>query len=451
MSPLAYGEAQPRPVDDRMPIVLVVLDGLGDRPIAELGDRTPAEAAWTPNLDRLAAAGATGWHLPFGWGRAPSSELAHWSMFGFGDVVFPGRAVLEALGAGLDVPSGVAVSYAALRPASVRSDRVWITGRAKRVLDDEDAAALYHEVGPVLETHGLAALPVGRQGESVLVAPEDASGAVTDTDPFFEDIHPWLYPVETLPEGAPFARRLARALPDVRAVLLGSEVNAARRARGIPALDVLTTKWSGTRRQVPGFADRAGVIGAAVTSTPLYRGLATLLGMPFTHLRAEADPAVDLRQRIAAAEQLIADGARFVHVHSKATDEAGHTKDPYAKHDTLEAVDRGLGGLLGLADRAVVAVTGDHATPSTHGLLHAGEPTPLIVAGPTVRADEVTSAGERATRYGWHGRISADDLLPLLLSYANRPAFLGHRTTPVGAHALPDAPKCMPAGPEPHR
>ena len=27
--------------------------------------------------------GASGWHLPFGWGRAPSSEVAHWAMFGY--------------------------------------------------------------------------------------------------------------------------------------------------------------------------------------------------------------------------------------------------------------------------------------------------------------------------------------------------------------------------------
>ena len=55
----------------RMPAVLVILDGLGDRPIPELGGRTPSEAAETPVLDRLARRGASGWHVPFGWGRAP--------------------------------------------------------------------------------------------------------------------------------------------------------------------------------------------------------------------------------------------------------------------------------------------------------------------------------------------------------------------------------------------
>jgi 2,3-bisphosphoglycerate-independent phosphoglycerate mutase len=87
--------------DDRLPILLVVLDGLGDRACSELSDRTPCEAAATPNLDALTTQGACGVHVPFGPGRATSSEYAHWALFGFSGVPFPGRAAIEALGVGL--------------------------------------------------------------------------------------------------------------------------------------------------------------------------------------------------------------------------------------------------------------------------------------------------------------------------------------------------------------
>ena len=40
--------------------VVLILDGLGDRPIPALGGRTPLEAARTPRLDRLAATGRCG-------------------------------------------------------------------------------------------------------------------------------------------------------------------------------------------------------------------------------------------------------------------------------------------------------------------------------------------------------------------------------------------------------
>jgi 2,3-bisphosphoglycerate-independent phosphoglycerate mutase len=443
MRPPGYGETQPRLDDDRLPVVLVVLDGLGDRPVPELGGRTPAEAAATPVLDALAARGASGWHLPFGWGRAPASEVAHWALFGFGEVPFPGRAVLEAAGAGIDVPYGVAVTHAALRTSTVAGGRVWITGRTGPD-DGADAAQLLAALAPVLTEHGATLQPVGPRGESLLTLTGHACGAVTDSDPFFEDRHPWLRVRPVTAEAADAAAALTMLLREVRAALVGHPVNAARAARDRPPLDVLTTKWSGTRTPIPDFATRTGVAGAAVTGTRLYRGLAGVLDMVQRHVAPVGDVAADLAARLRAAEELVAGGARFVHVHTKATDEAGHTKLPRAKLEVIEAADTGLAGLAALADRAVVAGPGDHATPSTGGVLHSGDPTPLVVAGPGVRPDAVTAFGEGPAHGGWYGAVRADELLPLLFGHANRPMFLGHRATPAPTVALPDDPEAMP-------
>ena len=198
------------------------------------------------------------------------------------------------------------------------------------------------------------------------------------------------------------------------------------------------------RAALPDFVERTGVAGAAVTSTRLYRGIARLLGMESRDLAPVADVGEDLRARLAGADELIAAGARFVHVHTKATDDAGHTKEPRAKLEVLETADPGLAGLLDLADRAIVAVTGDHATPSVGGVLHTGDPTPLVVAGPTVRPDPVTAFGEAPAASGWYGVVRAAELLPLLFGHANRPVFLGHRATPRPTLALPDVPEPMP-------
>jgi 2,3-bisphosphoglycerate-independent phosphoglycerate mutase len=443
MRPPGHGETQPRLDDDRLPVVLVVLDGLGDRPVPELDDRTPAEAAATPQLDALARRGASGWHLPFGWGRAPASELAHWAMFGFDDVAFPGRAVLEARGAGLDVPPGVAVTHTALRTSVADADgTVWITGRAGGG-DADDAAALLDALAPLAARHGAVLRPLGGRGEALLELPAYDDGAVTDSDPFFAERHPWLRVRPTRPSAAPTAETLVGLLLEARAALVAHPLNRARGARGLPALDVLTTKWSGALGAPVSFVEQTGVAGAAVTSTGLYRGLARVLGMASRHLAPVPDVGVDLRARLAVADELIADGARFVHVHTKATDDAGHTKQPRAKLEVLEAADAGLAGLHDLAGRAIVAVTGDHATPSTGGVLHTGDPTPLVVAGPTVRPDAVRTFGEAPAHAGWYGVITARELLPLLFGHANRPVFLGHRATPTRTLALPDHPEPM--------
>src|SRR5213595_4089366 len=98
------------------PIVLFLLDGLADRAHEELGGRSGVEAARTPNLDRLCASGSSGVLYAVGPGRAPSSEVAHWSMLGYRPEEFPGRAVFEALGAGQPVAPGDVFAFAALRP-----------------------------------------------------------------------------------------------------------------------------------------------------------------------------------------------------------------------------------------------------------------------------------------------------------------------------------------------
>lgn len=443
MKPAGYGETQPRLSDDRLPIVLITLDGLGDRPIPELGGRTPVEAAHTPHLDALTRRGASGWHLPFGWGRAPASELAHWAMFGYATVPFPGRAVLEALGAGLDLARDCAVTHAALRTSRREGDRVWITGRA-RPEDDADIAALLTDLGPVLTAHGMSLQRHGTTGEALLTAPAHRSAEVTDSDPLFENFHPWMQPIPTSPAAAAFADALTEALQAAHRYLRASDINTAREHRGLPALDVLTTKWSGCYGNIPSFVEQVGVAGAAVTSTRLYRGIAAAMDMASVHLPPIDDPARDIAARLDSTDDLIASGARFVHVHTKATDEAGHTKQPHAKRDVLEALDRGLAGLTPLAERAIVAVTGDHATPSTHGVMHTADPTPLLVAGPTIRPDTVTEWGELPAQHGWWGQVRADELLPLLLGQANRPVFLGHRITIRPVIALADEPRPMP-------
>jgi 2,3-bisphosphoglycerate-independent phosphoglycerate mutase len=71
-------------------------------------------------------------------------------------------------------------------------------------------------------------------------------------------------------------------------------------------------------------------------------------------------------------------------------------------------------------------------------VIHSGDPVPLIVAGPGVRADAVTSFGELEAAAGILGQLRGSDLMPVLLNAADRPLFLGSRPTPVdGADGYP--------------
>nr|MDO8109499.1 phosphoglycerate mutase [Candidatus Sigynarchaeota archaeon] len=87
--------------------ILIVLDGLGDLPIPELGNKTPLQAATKPNLDAIASKGACGIMDITGSGEAVESDVAHLILFGYDPVAeYPGRGLLEALGVGMELSNG---------------------------------------------------------------------------------------------------------------------------------------------------------------------------------------------------------------------------------------------------------------------------------------------------------------------------------------------------------
>src|SRR4030043_633881 len=88
-------------------ILYIVLDGLGDLPVKELGDKTPLEAALTPNLDRLAQKGKTGIVYPVKKGIAPESDIAVISLLGYdAHKYYTGRGPLESFAEGLKINAG---------------------------------------------------------------------------------------------------------------------------------------------------------------------------------------------------------------------------------------------------------------------------------------------------------------------------------------------------------
>ena len=406
------------------PIVVVLLDGLGDRAHESLGGRTANEAAATPNLDALAARGSTGVLYAVGPGRAPSSEVAHWSMLGYRPDEFPGRAVLEALGARQEADPADVFAFAALRPADERDGELWLTGRPRRGEDDKEAGTLLERCDGI-EVDGLhfSLSDLGR-GEAILRISGGADERVTDSDAFFRDWYPVLRPQPVVPE----AERTARAADEwMREVL--------RRLEG-ERFNVITLKWWGRPRKAPTFAERHGVSGTFIAASRFMHGLARAVGLAPLEAAESEDATADLARRVDLIRERLDAGDTFVFSHQKATDEAGHTKDPAVKQRTIEALDEALGDLP--TDRAVICLTGDHATPAYPDVIHSGDPVPLVLAGPGIRADGVVSFGELPCAAGILGHLRGPDLMPVLLNAADRPLFLGSRPTPFpGADGYP--------------
>ncbi len=110
----------------------------------------------------------------------------------------------------------------------------------------------------------------------------------------------------------------------------------------------------------------------------------------------------------------------FVCLHSKAPDEAAHTKNPMNKVNVIEQLDSHLKPLLDVdLDEWVVVITSDHSTPSSGELIHSGESVPVLVYGKNTRPDSVEFFGERSCLKGSH-RLKGKDLMPLILNVSDR-------------------------------
>ena len=407
-----------------LPIVVFLLDGLADRAHESLGGRTGLEAAATPNLDRLCASASCGVLYAVGPGRAPSSEVAHWSMLGYRPDEFPGRAVFEALGRGQEVSNDDIFAYAALRPAERRDDGWWLTGRPDPERDVKEAEQLVARCDGITVDGLTFSLAHVWRGEAVLRVSGGADERVTDSDAFFRDRHPVLRPQPLVPD----ASRTAHAAEEWSREVM-------RRLEG-ERFSVITLKWWGRPRDVPTFEQRHGLRGTFVAGSAFLRGLGTAVGLEAREEQETEEPAEDLRGRVAIARERLDAGDTFVFCHVKSADAAGHTKDPRQKQAMIETLDGALDELP--TERAIVCLTGDHATPASPDVIHSGDPVPFVVAGPGVRADRVREFGESTCADGIFGHLRGPDMMPVLLNAADRPLFLGSRPTPFeGADGYP--------------
>ena len=416
--------------------LLILLDGLGDRAHAQLGNRTPLQAAKTPFLDRLAAIGGTGLYHASRFGQPLPSENAHFSLFGGTPEEFPGRGPLEALGANVDLgPEDVAVLSHFAHVMVDAQNRLFLK-RDKATVEPDECRDLFEAVPP-FEQDGIRIThhPVGGLfGVLRLTGP--VSPHITDTNPMVDGRPiPAVLPLREHADD-PTAQGTARALrvflTDAFHRLEASPVNRERLARGLPPVTGLVTQRAGRLTSCPPFRARYGLRGLSIASGAMYAGLARFTGMDFHRAKDTDDPGRDLAERIGLARQKLAD-YDFIHVHTKAPDQAAHTKDPVAKVRAIESLDRGLASALGpLADdpSLLLAVTADHSTPSCGPLIHSGEPVPLLLVGDGVRRDPVDSFDEISVAGGCLGCMRGRELLLTILNHLDKARMEGIHDSP---------------------
>jgi 2,3-bisphosphoglycerate-independent phosphoglycerate mutase len=397
--------------------LFLILDGLGDLPVPELGGRTPLEAAVTPRLDRLAAAGRYGLADPIAPGVVPNTHTGVGMLLGLYPRQAPRlhRGPVESAGAGRTLRPGEIAFRANLATLERRDDGFFVADRrAGRITaDSAELAASLREVD--LGDGVRATFVPTDQHRGALVFSGPGLGAdVSDTDPGDGHAPDDLHPCRALAEGSEqTAEKVNHFIAESFERLHEHPVNRRRQAAGKrPATGVITRgagAWSAFDHVLSDRGHRAAVVAGCNTVL----GLARLFGMAaVTRAGFTASVDTDVEGKFEAARAAL-DEHPLVYVHLKAPDLFSHDFQPDGKKAFIERVDRALEIFDG--HDALLALAADHSTSSASGA-HTADPVPVLIHDPRrPRAGAPVNFGETACRDGNLPRQTGHEFLLGLL------------------------------------
>jgi 2,3-bisphosphoglycerate-independent phosphoglycerate mutase len=376
-------------------IILVVIDGLGGLPV---DGRTELEVSRIPHLDQLASRSVCGLIDPIAPGVTPGSGPSHLALFGYDPIRYQiGRGVLEAVGIGLNLNKGDLAARGNF--ATMDSRETIIDRRAGRISTEQNRKLCHMLQEEVENIEGVrVVLESGKEHRFVVVFKgKNLDERLTDADPQKEG--------KRTPRPVAMSQEAKHAEGVVNTFI--ARVNRFLRDH-YPTNAVLLRGFSRVP-DIPSVKDLFKLNAGAIAAYPMYRGLAKLVGMETLKTGERPEDALE-------AIRTHYDGFDFFFFHLKEPDMRGEDGDFEGKVAALEKIDRLIPEILKL-EPDVIAVTGDHSTPSTLGS-HSWHPNPILLLSKYGRTDSVMRFTEREAALGGLGRISAVNLMPLLLANA---------------------------------
>ncbi len=411
--------------------IILIQDGVGDRPVPELGYRTPLQVARKPNMDTIADTGITGLMDPIEPGVRPGTDTGHIALFGYDPYkYYPGRGPLEAAGIGVSLePGDVALRC---NIATVREEDgklIVVDRRAGRIRGDHVkilVEALNKEIGEV-DGVKVEFYPATEHRVVMVLRGEGLSPDISDSDPGTAKEGSPVKKVEPL-SNTEEARRTARIVDEVvrrsYMVLKDHPLNKERMKKGLLPGNIVITRGAGmVPRGLVKFPDLFHATAYVVAEEATVVGAARILGIEGEIPEGStATLDTDLDSIYRAAMRAYDKGYEIIFIHIKGPDIAGHDNDPYGKIRIIERTDEMLGKILREIDRekTIIALAADHSTPCTVRD-HSGDPVPIAITGPGVRRDNVRRYDEYACMYGGLGRIRGPSLIRIILDLMNKP------------------------------
>ncbi len=368
-------------VFDNMKYVVVLCDGMADRDILELDNKTPMTVAHKPTMDKIARKSEVGMAKTVPDGFKPGSDVANLSVLGYDPrECYTGRSPLEAAGIGIELkPTDVTLrcNFVTLSDDSDYDDKTILdycagdisTKEAEVLVKylkdyfDNDEFTLYCGIS---YRHCL----VWNNGDptlGVITPPHDITGKKIK---------------EYLPHGRSTSK-LYEMMRKSYDLLNNHPINIERRKNGKRPANSVWFWGEGTAPRLQNFEVKFGLKGSIISAVDLLKGIATCTGMNCPCVEGATgyiDTNFDGKLETALKE--IDSDRDFVYIHIEAPDECGHRGELQNKIKAIELIDKKIltplvNHLEKLGDYALL-ICPDHPTPIAIKT-HSSEPVPYLI------------------------------------------------------------------------
>ena len=362
-----------------MKYIILLGDGMSDEPIAELGGKTPLQAANTPHMDKLAQLGLTGLAETVPQAFHPGSDVANLSVFGYDPATcYTGRSPLEAASMGVELgPDDVAFRLNLVTLGLAGGDMYMQDFSAGHITTEEAReliVCLQEELGdeefqfyPGVSYRHLMVWR-GGQDDFKIAPPHDLTGQSIRSHV--------LRSAESMP--------LMQITNAAQLLLRRHPVNLKRESEGKLAANSIWLWGQGRRPQMPTLKDKYNLTGAVISAVDLIKGIGIYAGLDVIDVPG-ATGYLDTNYLGKAEAALQALKTRdFVYLHVEAPDEAAHGGSLTDKIEAIERFDKDVVGTvmngIGALGAYRVLLLPDHPTPVAK-MTHTKDPVPFVLAG----------------------------------------------------------------------
>ncbi|NLJ77166.1 MAG: cofactor-independent phosphoglycerate mutase [Peptococcaceae bacterium] len=385
-----------------MKYLILLGDGMADRKLEELNNKTPLQFARTPHMDMLAMSGVLGLASTVPKGYPPGSDVANLSVMGYDPAeYYTGRSPLEAVSMGVELePNDVAfrcnlvtlskdIPYENKKMVDYSADEVTTPESNELIkLVDKKLGTKNIKFHPGFRFRHLLVWKDGPSG-CQLTPPHDISGRSI---------------AEYLPRGEGSAN-LWGLMKDSYDILSNHPVNKKRAAQGLRPANSVWFWGQGKKPSLTSFYEKYGLNGSVISAVDLIKGIGICAGLDIVVVEnVTGTIETNFRGKVTAALKDLAQGRDLVYLHVEAPDAASHRGETTTKIKSIEMVDEMLGllleGMQQFSDYKIMVLP-DHPTPLSI-MTHTDEPVPFVIyaSGQDNKNDHYVYDEETAAKTG---------------------------------------------------